>query len=77
MKKQNKDAYKTPVIIIEGRNLNIINFEEIFIFRKIMPNVETSFLITKEKLLNLPAFEKQIVYVNKRFIRYIFRELHA
>jgi len=42
-----------------------------------MPNVETSFLITKEKLLNLPAFEKQIVYVNKRFIRYIFRELHA
>ncbi len=70
-----RDAYKTPAIIIEGQNLEIKEFGEIFLFRKITSNYEASFLMHEERLLILPSFQKKRVYVNKELIDYISKEL--
>ncbi len=72
-----KDAYKTPFIIIEGKELRIEGFREIFLFVKRTSNFEASVLIPKNKLVLLPSFQKQIVYVNKELMDYILEESHT
>ena len=71
-----RDAYETPAIIIEGQELKIEGFEEIFLFRKRTSSFEASFLMPTNRLFILPYFEKQMVYANQELIDYIYDEFN-